>query len=192
LLEELGEECWFVHSPGAWEHLSIDDLKKEIELEQKTLTWYGKTLDLPRLTAWYGEKGYNYSGVFNEPKEMPEALDQIRKEFRKLELGGKPLEFNSVLCNYYRDGSDSVGWHSDYETSLGPTRDNIHIGSVSFGGTRKFVLRHRKTKVKVEFKLAHGDVFIMGGKLQMPWEHQVPKTSRKVEPRLNLTYRHII
>lgn len=192
MLNNIGEDCWYIHLKGEFCNLSIDSLLEEIVLEQKTLTWYGKTFDLPRLTAWYGDKGYNYSGVYNEPRAMPPTLDKVRNELSNLLYQGEPLRFNSVLCNYYRDGSDKVGWHSDDEASLGPTRDNILIGSVSVGGTRKFVLRHRENKTKKEFELTHGDLFIMGGKLQLLWEHQIPKTSKKVKPRLNLTYRHIV
>lgn len=120
---------------------------------------------------------------------MPKLLSEIQSKLQGLEFDDKTLEFNAVLCNFYRDGKDSVSWHSDDEASLHHTKSNI--GSVSFGDTRKFVIRHLETRVKVEFELAHGDIFIMGGKFQRFWEHQVPKTSKKVGPRLNLTYRYV-
>ena len=48
------------------------------------------------------------------------------------------LNLDSILANLYRDGHDSVDWHSDNEPALGrcPT-----IASLSFGDTRNFELR---------------------------------------------------
>ena len=46
--------------------------------------------------------------------------------------------FNSVLLNLYRDGQDSMGWHSDDESELGPAPA---IASLSLGEPRRFLLR---------------------------------------------------
>ena len=47
-------------------------------------------------------------------------------------------KFNSVLGNLYRNGSDSMGLHSDDEKELGS--DPV-IVSVSFGAERKFKIK---------------------------------------------------
>ena len=97
--------------------------------------------------------------------------------------------FNSVLCNLYRDGRDSVAWHADDERELGLTPV---IASVSVGATRKFQLRsHGKSPSRHDVDLAHGSVLIMRGESQREWVHQVPKTKTIVGPRLNLTFRTI-
>ena len=96
--------------------------------------------------------------------------------------------FNSVLLNLYRNGNDSISWHTDAEKELGV---NPVIASVNFGATRKFQLRHIKTKGKLELELSHGSVLIMQGELQHFWHHQVPKTSKTVNERINLTFRVI-
>lgn len=54
------------------------------------------------------------------------------------------LKFNSMLANMYRDGHDSVAWHSDDETSLGPEPT---IASLSFGDTRNFEMRKKPPQV---------------------------------------------
>ena len=54
------------------------------------------------------------------------------------------LTFNSMLANLYRDGHDSVDWHSDNEPALGP---NPTIASVSFGDIRNFELRKKPPPV---------------------------------------------
>ena len=58
-------------------------------------------------------------------------------------------KFNSVLINFYRDGNDSNGWHSDDEKELG---QNPIIASLSFGANRRFVMKHKRdNSKKIEF-----------------------------------------
>ena len=158
----------------------------EIEWKQESMNMYGKKINFPRLTAWYGDndKPYSFSGITLSPKVWNEELDSIKS---KIETIAK-VNFNSVLLNRYRDGNDSISWHADAEKELGI---NPVIASVNFGATRKFQLRHIKTKEKLEIELAHGSLLIMQGELQHFWQHQVPKTSQKVGERINLTFRVI-
>ena len=93
------------------------------------------------------------------------------------------------LLNYYRDGQDSMGWHRDNERQLGPSPV---IASLSLGEKRRFVLRHYQDKtLKVPMELGEGELLIMEGESQSKWEHAVPKTARKLGPRLNITFRNI-
>jgi alkylated DNA repair dioxygenase AlkB len=97
--------------------------------------------------------------------------------------------FNSVLLNLYRDGNDSMGWHSDDEPELG---QNPVIGSLSLGGKRRFRLRHRSEKnLKHQLELTSGSFLLMQGTTQHYWQHHIPKTKRPVPPRINLTFRLI-
>ena len=96
--------------------------------------------------------------------------------------------FNSVLLNYYRDGRDSMGMHSDNEPELGP---NPAIASVSFGATRTFVLQHKTSKERIRIALTDGSLLLMAGSLQHHWVHGINKISRIIGPRVNLTFRFI-
>src|SRR5262249_39665806 len=98
----------------------------------------------PRLTAWYADPGltYAYSGVTHEAIPWTQTLDDVRCKVE--EAAGSP--FNSVLLNYYRDGQDSIGYHSDAEPELGV---NPMIASISLGAVREFVLKHGKTRQKL-------------------------------------------
>jgi alkylated DNA repair dioxygenase AlkB len=99
------------------------------------------------------------------------------------------VTFNSVLCNLYRDGKDSIGWHSDDEYELGT---NPVVGSVSFGAPRVFHFRHKQDKsLRTKVELSHGSFLLMRGPTQHCWSHQLPKTAKQVSPRINLTYRVI-
>lgn len=161
-------------------------LKNEILWKQESMTMYGKQVLFPRLTAWYGDndKPYSFSGITLKPNFWTEELLEIKN---KIEPTAK-TRFNSVLLNQYRNGNDSISWHTDAEKELGI---NPIIGSVNFGATRKFQLRHIETKEKIEIELTHGSLLIMQGELQHFWQHQVPKTSKTVNERINLTFRAI-
>ncbi len=166
--------------------LFLGKLKADIEWKQESMNMYGKQVAFPRLTAWYGDndKPYSFSGITLTPKIWTKELLEIKD---KIEPFSK-VQFNSVLLNRYRSGSDSISWHTDAEKELG---QNPVIASVNFGATRKFQLRHNETKEKIEIELTHGSLLIMQGELQHYWQHQVPKTSKLIGERINLTFRVI-
>jgi alkylated DNA repair dioxygenase AlkB len=147
---------------------------------------YGKILPFPRLTAWYGDddKPYSFSGINLNPKPWNTVLLEIKNE---IDLKCKKY-FNSVLLNLYRDGNDSISWHTDAEKELGI---NPTIASLNLGATRKFQLKHMDTNEKIEIELKHGSLLVMQGSLQHFWKHQIPKTKKKVGERINLTFRII-
>jgi alkylated DNA repair dioxygenase AlkB len=99
-------------------------------------------------------------------------------------------EFTHVLCNYYRDGNDSMGWHRDNEKVLG---QNPTIASVTFGVQRAFQTRtYTEKKPKINIELSHGSLLLMKGESQHFWEHQLPKSKSCQGKRINLTFRKIL
>lgn len=164
----------------------LESFLKNVKWKQEKMNMYGKEVLFPRLTAWYGDndKPYTFSGITLKPIEWTDTLIQIKT---KVETK-TDATFNSVLLNLYRNGNDSISWHTDAEKELGT---NPVIASVNFGATRKFQLRHIETKEKIEIELAHGSLLIMQGELQHFWKHQVPKTKKEVKERINLTFRVI-
>lgn len=162
-------------------------LLREIPWEQHRLRLFGREVDAPRLSCWIGDPGavYVYSRTRFEPRAWPPALAAIRDHL----LTRFDLRFNSVLANLYRDGRDSMGWHSDDEPELG--REPA-IASLSFGAVRRFRLRLRETRrVAGTIDLAHGSLLVMRGATQRLYQHDLPKTSAGVGPRVNLTFRTI-
>lgn len=152
-----------------------------------SIKMYGKDVFLPRYSAWHGDsdKSYTYSGLTLSPKPWDTALLEIKK---KIETAANTI-FNSVLLNWYRDGSDHIGWHTDAEKELGK---NPIIGSVNFGATRTFQIRRiDNNSNKINIPLSHGTVLIMMGELQHFWQHAVPKENKINSIRINLTFRTI-
>ena len=180
----------YIYLPNYFSRTQSDDfyrkLKGSIHWKQEAMFMYGRKINFPRLTAWYGnnDKPYSFSGITLSPEPWSAELLEIKNEIEKK----CDVEFNSVLLNLYRDGNDSISWHTDAEKELGV---NPVIASVNFGEVRKFQLRHIKTKEKIDLELAHGSLLIMKGELQHFWQHQVPKTSKKINDRINLTFRVI-
>ena len=166
----------------------LRELRDTTEWRQDTMRFFGKQVPLPRLTAWYGDPGsrYVYSGIENQPLPWTPALLEVKRAVE----APSGVVFNGVLLNRYRSGQDSMGWHSDDEPEFG---EQPVIASVSFGGTRTFQLKHKKRKeLKASIELTHGSLLIMRGGTQANWLHQIPKTAKPVEERLNLTFRSVI
>lgn len=158
-----------------------------IPWEQRTVMMYGKPVITPRLTAWFGDTGknYAYTGTRFQPNPWTPELLTIKARIEPLAR----VHFNSVLLNYYRDGNDSVAWHSDNETELG--KQPI-IASVSFGQVRRFDIRHKKDHDrKYAVRLENGSMLLMKGDLQQHWEHRIAKSTTPLKPRINLTFRII-
>jgi alkylated DNA repair dioxygenase AlkB len=149
------------------------------------VTVFGQRHLQPRLTAWHGEASYTYSGLTLDPLPFTPLLQQIRAAVE----AATGCRFNSVLLNYYRDGRDSMGMHSDDEPELGA---EPAIASVSFGATRTFILRHKRSKRTVKLELDDGSLLFMSGALQKNWLHGINKTARTHSARVNLTFRQIL
>lgn len=163
-------------------------LARSLQWSQDEIRIAGKLKPIPRLQAWYSANGlsYTYSGIKLNPLPFNDRLNAIRTSLENTTNHC----FNSLLANLYRSGNDSVGWHSDNEPELGT---NPVIASLSFGETRRFLLKHREQpKFKpFEISLQHGDLLIMAGETQHYWLHQVPKSRLSLAPRINLTFRRI-
>ena len=161
-------------------------LENNIQWNQEKMNMYGKTIYLPRLTSWYGDrdKTYSFSGIKLNPLSWNEDLLRIKSEIDAI----CNVNFNSVLLNLYRDGNDSISWHTDAEKELGL---NPIIASVNFGAEREFQLKHDNTGEKISIVLQHGSLLIMEGELQHYWKHQIPKRKNINRSRINLTFRVI-
>lgn len=166
----------------------FSSLISEVDWEQRSLRMFGRSVDQPRLLRFQGDAGvrYSYSGDTLSASPWHASVDRLRRAIE--EASGQA--FNAVLINRYRNGADSMGWHSDDEPELG--RDPA-IASISLGARRRFVLRRRDDRrQKFEISPAHGSLILMLGDVQHHWQHAVPKTARPVDERINLTFRRIL
>jgi len=175
--------------PAAEADQALDRLWQELEWSQKEIVLFGRRVMQPRLMAWYGdpEAVYRYSGLTLAPLAWHPLLKRLRDRIEHV-TGSR---FNAVLANAYRDGRDSMGWHSDDEPELG---DAPVIASLSLGATRRFLLRRRdhgsaKRPPSIVLVLDHGSLLLMQGDSQRVYQHALPRTQRPVTLRINLTFR---
>lgn len=163
-------------------------LCEQVAFAQHIIRILGREIPQPRLSAWVGDPHavYTYSGLLNERLHWPPVLAELRA--RVVERAEAP--FDSVLCNLYRDGNDSMGFHADAEPELGPAPV---IASLSLGAVRRFQLRHKRdASDRLDLDLPSGSLLVMRGALQQHYKHAVPKQRSIREPRINLTFRRIV
>ena len=165
----------------------LAQLRDTIPWEVHRIRIFGREVDSPRLSCWIGdaEASYTYSRTRFEPHPWSTPLDALRQRVEAV----CEARFNSVLANLYRDGNDSMGWHSDDEGELG---SRPVIASLSLGAARSFRFRSRDEKRTVRsLELPSGSLLCMAGDTQRLYQHDLPKRRGLTDARLNLTFRYI-
>lgn len=161
-------------------------LKEDIVFNQGNITIFGKTHKIPRLESFHSKQilSYSYSGKTLHSKPFTKDLDELCALIEK----ATSATFNCVLINLYRNGSDSNGWHSDNEPELGK---NPIIASLSLGTSRRFDLKNQAQNEKFSIDLNHGDLLLMNDQIQNYYKHQIAKSKKVTNERINLTFRLI-
>lgn len=183
---ELLFDADFLPEPAA--ETLLAELTATVPWRHEPIRLFGREVLQPRLTAWYGDAGatYRYSGLTMEPLPWTAPLHQLRQQVE----AATGSRFNSVLLNLYRTGQDSMGYHADDEPELGP---EPVIASLTLGATRTFRLKPRPSlppgPAALSLALTTGSLLVMRGPTQRNWLHALPKITRPVGPRLNLTFR---
>jgi alkylated DNA repair dioxygenase AlkB len=163
-------------------------LVDDVPWRSENIIIWSKSFVQPRLSAWYGDKGtdYTYSGIHLTPLLWTALLFDLKNRVESI----AGTAFNSVLLNYYRDNRDSMGFHSDDESELG---NQPVIASLSLGEERTFIFKHKTSKLikPIRLKLASGSLLLMKGDTQRYWKHGIDKETQHCGSRVNLTFRCI-
>jgi alkylated DNA repair dioxygenase AlkB len=138
---------------------------------------------VPRDEVWIAPYPYKYSGRLYPAYDgwKPELL--IIKGLVEEKTG---VHYDSVLCNLYRTGKDSVAYHCDCEDEMSSAHP---IASVSLGAERVFQMKSKDGRFNEKITLGNGSLLVMRAGMQETWEHAVPKTAKNVASRMNLTFR---
>ncbi len=180
----------FIYRPGVLSEekslLLYRRLRDGLDWQQPELTIYGKRHKIPRLQYYMGDAdaAYSYSGQVFTPSPWLEELNAMRRRL----VNQLQVPFNAVLINYYRNGHDSMGWHSDDEPELG---DTPVIASVSLGARRLFKIRHKLTAETLDIPLDNASLLLMQGNSQKAFSHSLPKQLKVSGGRINLTFRAV-
>jgi alkylated DNA repair dioxygenase AlkB len=173
---ELAGGAWIDHAPGwlAGADRLMDDLVGALPWAQRERRMYDGMVTEPRLTAWWDLHGDRT------------GLPQVLLDVRDVLADRYAVDFDSIGCNLYRDGHDSVAWHGD---TVRKKMAEPVVGIVSLGEPRPLLLRPTGGGRSIRYGLGAGDLFVMGGTCQHTWQHCVPKV-RSAGPRLSVTFRH--
>ncbi|OAK94672.1 hypothetical protein IQ06DRAFT_233278 [Phaeosphaeriaceae sp. SRC1lsM3a] len=148
--------------------------------------------------------------------QVEEAVNrEIQRRIHDFYPNGKKLKYqsphpwkaNTAFVNCYDGGKESVGYHADQLTYLGP---RAVIGSLSLGVAREFRVRkivaegdeYRKAdgtladaQGQISIHLPHNSLLIMHAEMQEEWKHSIAP-AQAIDPhplaknkRLNITYR---
>ena len=163
----------------AWKHFI-----QQTDWQQDVYHFGGRDVLAPRLTALYGSESYVYSGITKAAKPLTEPLQRLLNKVQTETL----IPYNSVLLNLYRNGRDSISFHSDDEPELG---ENPVISSLSLGEQRILIFKHNQTGEIVKIPLNHGDYLQMGSSVQPNWKHGINKCN-STGARVSLTFRSLV
>jgi len=165
----------------------MEALINNIEWKNDEVVIYGKRIITKRKMAWYGDKAfeYKYSNIIRTALPWTSELLELKATVETI----SNENYNSCLLNLYHDGTEGMGWHSDDEKDL---KKDGAIASLSLGADRKFGFKHKQDKQSLYLTLEHGSLLLMKEQVQSHWLHSLPKTSKVLKPRINLTFRTIV
>ena len=170
-----------------------EDLPQYLEASRNEVKIMGRVCKIPRKQAAFGDEGlsYNFSGVSVPAMPWTPLLKQLRDAVADT-LGE---QFNFVLVNRYKDGSDHIGEHRDDEKDL---VSQSSIASLSFGQERDFVFKHKDSRGRaakrkdidvVRLSLQHGSLLVIKHPTNTYWYHSLPPRKGLHRARVNLTFR---
>lgn len=166
-------------------------LVSNMNWQQPAISMYGKQVLIPRKQVYMADSKLNYA--YSGMALVVEPWDAILEKFAARLTKQFEVPFNAVLINWYRDGNDSVGWHSDDEAELG---NNPVIASISLGDERIFKIKDSANNKNYDLTLNSGSCLLMSGNSQSQYQHCLPKMANSkiantIRGRINLTFRYI-
>jgi len=161
----------------------IEDIKNKL-IKNLEIKVYGKICYQNRSIGFFSNEsiGYNYSNqiIYSQKltKNLYELINSINIIFNS--------NFNAVLINYYKDGNDNIGNHSDDESCL----DKTGVVCLSYGTTRKFRIKNKKTKKTIiDIPTESNSIIHMGGEFQKEFTHSIPVEKKIKNERWSFTFR---
>jgi len=187
---ELTEKSWIKIVPQAvpMDFMKFHKIWKSRPTKQHSVIIFGKRYPVPRIQVMYGHS-YSFSGNILEP-EKGETPQYIQTLFDYVRGDCPNFDWNGALVNFYKDGNNYIGAHSDDEKDL---CKGSPIYSFSYGGTRTFRIKPKKADRvdwdKRDIPTKNGLLVVMGGDFQKEFTHEIVKTKKKVGARINVTIR---
>ena len=137
----------------------------------------------PRLSAWVGNLSRRYGGT---AKFVPHAelVERLAAIVAQVAFADAPRAFDGALLDWYRDGSDRIGFHAEDGPSLRP---GAPVAMLSFGAARPFVLRHVRTGERHVVPVGAGSLLVTEAAALARWQRAIPAEPRCVGGTVTLT-----
>jgi alkylated DNA repair dioxygenase AlkB len=167
-------------------HNTLFNLPWKPAFRNGRITRYSAWITLGRCTC-----PYTYAGSKWESSDASAVFLDLVKLITR--IVGKPEGYyNGINCNYYDDGSQSLGMHSDDEKLFVSADGTASIVSFSFGSTRKMTFRHYFSAEDSDFNvlLESKDLLHMDGQTQLHYQHAIPRNTSGW--RYNITLRRVV
>lgn len=186
LLETDTSALWVVENyiPKEYQEEFLDSVQGLYLQKNPPVVVYGKKCNQKRAVGFFSKVAaeYKYSGQAMEARPLTSDLKRILPAVNN-SLG---TDFNGILVNRYEDGEDYIGAHSDDETGLSGGK----VASISFGATRTFRIRDKKTKkVILDYEVPAYSLLVMDGDFQKEFTHEMPVRKKVKDTRWSLTFR---
>lgn len=165
--EEMFESLWCLHP-----------------VDRGTGYIFGKKVEFPRWQQSFGQS-YYFTGMTHKAREIEHPYLIKLLHYVNIHSSQK---YNQILINWYQDGNDYIGPHSDDESQL---VYGSSIYSFSFGQERDFIVHSKEDKYRQVVPMPNNSLIIMSGDIQKHYKHSVPKRTVKKcsKRRINITCR---
>lgn len=164
-----------------------EELINKIDWKNEVVVMFGKEITTKRKVAFYSEPDIQYR--YSQRTKKGLTWIPLLLKIKCIVESYTQSQYNACLLNLYHNGNEAMGWHADNEVEIIP---NSSIASLSLGAARKFSFKNKATKETNSLLLENGSLLEMKGALQNHWLHSLPKSSKIIMPRINLTFRQMI
>jgi len=164
-----------------------EDLMNKIDWKNEVVVMFGKEITTKRKVAFYSEPNIQYR--YSHSTKIGLQWLPVLLEIKSIVESMTNTQYNACLLNLYHNGNEAMGWHADNEAEIIP---NSSIASLSLGAARKFSFKNKTTKETNSLLLENGSLLEMKGSLQNHWLHSLPKSTKIIMTRINLTFRQMI
>ena len=160
-----------------------DELWQERPQEECKMVAHGKVMVMARRIQSYGHN-YNFSGQQTKSKPFIPIIQYYVDLANSLDDSDD--KYNMALVNWYENGEEYIGYHSDDERQLVP---GSPICCFSFGAERDFLIKSIHYGDLKKYRLENNSLMIMGGNFQKEYKHSIPKRKKVLDSRISITLR---
>ncbi len=164
----------------------LDSIKQQLIINPPVKV-FNRPSTSPRAVGFFSNDvtEYKYANSFIPARPVPEPMYELMRLVNHM-LG---TSFNGVLVNWYRDGNDHIGMHSDNEKELDPNTGQVAM--VAFGALRELKFEQQQAPFTThKVVLEPGFLYSMRGKsFQHEFKHGIMKRTKIKQERISFTFR---